>query len=228
MPEPVNKIIPAQDPVSLTGALSEGSEIAIGPDIAITDEEDSIGSSTSHNNEIVDDANISSDSCTESLSDEEISNDDSSEPVDSDKEMNNDSSSEPDDPYSQLKNLFDPIYKDASVTLCGAFCAIMEFKRSCRLPFTAIEKLLCLLQLFCPPDNTLPKTLNEIKKFFGAASSIRNSHKYFCATCDVELQAKEKNCDLDTCLKKEPSTLVVLDAAMSLKRVLRSKLELVL
>ncbi len=118
MPEPVNKIIPAQDPVSLTGALSEGSEIAIGPDIAITDEEDSIGSSISHNNEIVDDANISSDSCTESLSDEEISNDDSSEPVDSDKEMNNDGSSEPDDPYFQLKNLFNPIYEDASVTYC--------------------------------------------------------------------------------------------------------------
>ena len=138
------------------------------------------------------------------------------------EDLDNNNGSEPVNPFSKFKNLFDPIYKDASITLCGAFCAIMEFKRSCCLRFKTIEKLLNLLQLLCPPDNTLPKTLNDIRKFFSAASGKVTSRK-FCATCDLELQRKQKYCSVDTCHKKEPSTLVVLDSAKSLKRVLTSK-----
>ena len=34
--------------------------------------------------------------------------------------------------------MFAPIYKDANISLCGAYCALMEFKRSCRLSFSTI------------------------------------------------------------------------------------------
>lgn len=159
---------------------------------------------------------------TESLS-SEVDTDDPADLFSDIDDHDSKDESEPVNPYAKFKNLFDPIYKDASISLCGAFCAIMEFKRSCRLPFTAIEKLLKLLQLFCPPDNTLPKTLHEIKKFFRAASDRTESRK-FCLTCDVELQAKEKYCDAGTCERKEPSTLVVLNTVTSIKRVLTSKL----
>ncbi len=82
-----------------------------------------------------------------------------------------------DDIFDQLKqadyassdvnvtNLFDPIYENVTITLCGVLCAIMEFKRACRLPFTTIGKLLELLQLICSPNNTLPQTLYDLKKF---------------------------------------------------------------
>ena len=64
---------------------------------------------------------------------------------------------------------FDAEYENASITLCGAFCAIMEFKRSCSLSFSCVDKLLDLLQLFCPPVNTLPRTslnLTMSRSFF--------------------------------------------------------------
>ena len=46
--------------------------------------------------------------------------------------------------------MFEPIYENAPISLCGEFCAIMEFKRSCNLSFSCIDRLLQLLQLFCP------------------------------------------------------------------------------
>ena len=36
--------------------------------------------------------------------------------------------------------MFDPLNENANITLCRAYCTVMEFKRACRLPFTAIEK----------------------------------------------------------------------------------------
>ena len=51
------------------------------------------------------------------------------------------------------ENLFEPLYDYAKITVSDAFCAIMEFKRACRLPFTAIAKLLDLLQLVGPVNN---------------------------------------------------------------------------
>ena len=56
----------------------------------------------------------------------------------------------------------------AMLRLHSELCTIMEFKRFCRLPFSAIEKLLQLLQLLCPPNNILPQNLYEAKKFFGS------------------------------------------------------------
>lgn len=63
-------------------------------------------------------------------------------------------------------NMFEPLYDGASITICGAYCALMEFKRACRLPFTTIDKLLELLHLLCPSNNKLPSSIYKLKKFF--------------------------------------------------------------
>ena len=31
--------------------------------------------------------------------------------------------------------MFEPLYEGAHITVCGAYCALMELKRVCRLPF---------------------------------------------------------------------------------------------
>ena len=68
--------------------------------------------------------------------------DDNSEPdVNADESMDIDS------------ELFEPLYEGASITACGAYCALMEFKRACKLPFPAMLMLLQLLQLLCPSGN---------------------------------------------------------------------------
>ncbi len=45
----------------------------------------------------------------------------------------------PEDDIELDECLFEPIYENASITVSGAFCAIMELKRKCRLPFTTIQ-----------------------------------------------------------------------------------------
>ena len=44
------------------------------------------------------------------------------------------------------EDMFKPLYDGAGIYVCGAYCAILEFKRACRLPFTAVSMLLQLLQ----------------------------------------------------------------------------------
>ena len=52
--------------------------------------------------------------------------------------------------------MFETLYQGAHITVCGAYCALMELKRVCRLPFSAIAMLLQILQLLCPlGTNTL-------------------------------------------------------------------------
>ena len=55
-----------------------------------------------------------------------------------------------------MKNLLDPLYDGASITVCGTLCAIMQFQSSCRCSFSTIAHLEQLLQLLCPSDNKLP------------------------------------------------------------------------
>ena len=64
--------------------------------------------------------------------------------------------------------MFKPLFDGAGISVCGAYCAVMEFKRMCRLPFTAIAMLL-QLQLLCPPDNKLPWSVYVWKKVFPEA-----------------------------------------------------------
>ena len=142
---------------------------------------------------------------------EHSDSDDSSEPdVNADESMDVDS------------DLFEPLYDGASITVCGAYCALMEFKRACKLPFSAILMLLQLLQLLCPPGNKLPRSVYVLKKFFQKHSS-QHERKLFCSECHTELTGKQRKCANAECQGKEPNYLITLKPDRAISNILRSK-----
>ena len=64
-----------------------------------------------------------------------------------------------------------PVYSDANITVCGAYCSIMQYVTANKLTYAAIEGLLKLLQVLCPCPNSLPTTLYKFKRFFQQYSS---------------------------------------------------------
>ena len=64
------------------------------------------------------------------------------------------------------------------------YVTIMEFKRSCCLPFSCIEKLLQLLQLLCLANNSL--YYYTLRKFF-SKFSVPQSDRKFCSDCQAEI-----------------------------------------
>ena len=131
-------------------------------------------------------------------------------------DLNADESMEVDD------NMFEPLYDGANITVCGAFCAIMEFKRVCRLPFSAILMLLKLLQLLCPSGNKLPQSVYILKKFFQKHSS-QHKKRMFCPECNTELKGKQWKCTNAGCQGKEPNYLITLKSDQAISNILRSK-----
>ena len=76
-------------------------------------------------------------------------------------------SSDDEDEDVLIDNEFwEPVYEGANISTVGAYCAIMEFKRACRLSFSTIAMLLQLLQLLCPSHNKLFKSIYTFKKSF--------------------------------------------------------------
>ena len=120
--------------------------------------------------------------------------------------------------------MFKPLYNGAGISVCGAYCAIMEFKRVCRLPFTAIAMLLQLLQLICPADNKLPRSVYVWKKFFQRRSS-KYTKLRFCCHCDQQLGVDDKKCSGADCqeVNLEPNTLIVLKPDKAIRRIFRRK-----
>ena len=129
----------------------------------------------------------------------------------------------PEDDIELDECLFEPIYENASITVSGAFCAIMELKRKCRLPFTTIQKLLDLLQLLCPPNNKLPQSNHILKTFFKKLSIPLKRRR---ATCDTEFQADQTCCS--SCVQKEPNTLITLNSKRAITRVLKIKVSVII
>ena len=122
--------------------------------------------------------------------------------------------------------MFEPLYEGAHITVCGAYCALMEFKRVCRLPFSALAMLLQILQLLCPPGNKLPQSVYILKKFFQKYSSKLTKLR-FCGSCNQQLQEKQRKCSNIQC-EVEPSTLIVIRPDKAIKRILTSKFDLLL
>ena len=112
-----------------------------------------------------------------------------------------------DDELDVDSSMFQPLYENASITVCGAYCAIMEFKRACRLPFTTIAMLLNLLNLLCPPDNHLPQSLYKFKQFFEKFSSFYEKDQ-FCSDCLAQYRKHQSRCDNTSCRRTEPSTMI--------------------
>ena len=84
------------------------------------------------------------------------------------------------------ENLFEPLYTGAKVTVCGAYCAIMHLKSTCRLPFSTVSQILELLLLLCPSDNKLPRSIYQLKKFFKRFGTEQVKTLY-CSSCNVEI-----------------------------------------
>ena len=120
--------------------------------------------------------------------------------------------------------MFEPLYKGAHITVCGAYCALMGFKRVCRLPFPALAMLLQILELLCPPGNKLPQSVYILKKFFQKYSS-KSIKLRFCGSCNQQLQEKQRKCSNKQC-EVEPSTLIVIRPDKAIKRILTSKFDL--
>ena len=115
--------------------------------------------------------------------------------------------------------VFEPLYANAKITKCGAFVAIMEFKRACRIPFASIDKLLELLQLLCPADNSLPRSSYLLRKFF-APNFV--SKQTFCSDCLKEFVPGAKRCADVQCMNLPPSSLSVLNPVKATKRIMQS------
>ena len=163
------------------------------------------------------------DSDTEMLSSEEETSDDTNSPcLASAADEFVDEAINDDHELEIGEHLFEPLYNGANITVSGAYCAIMEFKRACRLSLT-IAMLLELLQLFCPQDNKLPQSLYLFKNFFEKYSSSFH-RRQFCSVCDAEFRPDQEYCDNANCHHKEPNTLISLNPRRAIIRVLKSKL----
>ena len=64
------------------------------------------------------------------------------------------------------KEMLKPLYPGSVLSVCAAYCLIMQFAIASKLSYTAIENLLKLLQLLCPSSNILPSNFYQLKKFF--------------------------------------------------------------
>lgn len=127
----------------------------------------------------------------------------------------------PDENMEIDEKMFEPLYDGASITVCGAYCAIMEFKRVCRLPFTAIAMLLQLLQLLCPPANKLPRSIYVLKRFFHKYSSPHTTQR-FCPECRTELEVNQRKCTNFGCRGKEIDYLITLKPDRSIQTIVAS------
>ena len=105
------------------------------------------------------------------------------------------------------QDIFEPVYPGASITVCGAYCAIMEFKRVCRLPCTAITMLLQLLQLLCPIQNKLPRSVYMLNIHVFSNTEV-HTQRLFCGTCNKEFQQGQKRGPDANCPQQERNTLV--------------------
>ena len=92
-------------------------------------------------------------------------------------------------------DLFLPLYSGAEITVCGAYCCIMQYATSKKLSYTAIDELLKLLHTLMPNPNHLPSSFYKFKKFF-ERFSISIEHDEVCSGCYAPV---EKNSECSSC-----------------------------
>ena len=100
------------------------------------------------------------------------------------------------------------IYPGSSVTVFGAYCLLMEFKRLCKIPFSTMFVLLNLLQLLCPVGNLLPTIKYQLVKFARQSTSLHSTID-FCRSCGTELQ-RNRRCHSRSCPKTEPNSMILI------------------
>ena len=91
------------------------------------------------------------------------------------------------------KELFEPLYDGADITICGAYCCIMQFASSNKLSYTAISELIKLLHILCPAHNKLPSSFYMLKKFF-KQFNVAFEHQRICTTCSTPVETGDSDC----------------------------------
>lgn len=116
--------------------------------------------------------------------------------------------------------MFLPLYPGASISVCAAYCAIMCLQSRCHLPFTTIGQILKLLQLLCPENNKLPKSVFCLRRFFSKFQSHRRQSEY-CPNCNNRLESSS----CSHCLNRisEPDVFIQLDLQKQLQAILNRK-----
>ena len=138
-------------------------------------------------------------------------------------------SEDEDDPSDRDDNNFssdmlEPIYEGERVTVIGAYCAIMELKRRCRLPFTAIIMILQLLQLLCPLGNKHPTTKHQLMSFF-RLYLVSYRRQNFCRTGKSPLQRQVRCCNT-ACTKQEPNCIIEISPDTALQQIMSGKFKI--
>ena len=110
--------------------------------------------------------------------------------------------------------LFEPLYPGASISLCGAMCAIMHFCSTHKLSYAAIGDLLRLLILLFPVPTKLPPTFYLFQKFFNRFRSKRNVTRV-CSQCLAPLS--DCSCSHS---RSTPSHLIQISILNPLKTIL--------
>ena len=118
--------------------------------------------------------------------------------------------------------MFEPIYENAPISLCGAFCAIMEFKRSCNLSFSCIDRFYSFFS-----SSVLQVTVYHIQcmlsESFFRKYSTTNAKRRFCSNCEQEFSDVQQKCDKVACKNFEPNTFISFNVFNAIKRIMKSK-----
>ena len=134
-------------------------------------------------------------------------------------EWNSDYDLEAGDVSYNLEGMFEPIYENAKVTVCDAYCAIMKFKPQSGCSFTTLGYLLQLLQLLCSSGNRLPKSVYMLRTFFKQFGSCK-SRQQDCPHCGKEVIGY---CSNSNCPKSDPNCFILIDTEKQLQSILSSK-----
>ena len=123
--------------------------------------------------------------------------------------------------FDQLDStLFDSLYDGAHVSVCGAYCAIMEFASTFKLPYTTVDGLLKLLLFLCPKSSKLPTSTYMLHKFFKQFSSQPTKTR-LCDNYHTSL-GDRSTCD-DCGLCKNPNVLLHLPIKRAIEAVARGE-----
>lgn len=118
--------------------------------------------------------------------------------------------------------LFEPVYLNSTVTVCGAYFSIMHFASKNKLSYTAIDDLLDLLRLFCPEPNAIPSSIYMFKKFFKKFSGGYTKQSY-CMDCKTMFEGK--SCTTQNCCNSsgEKGHLIQIPMKKALQAIVSSK-----
>ena len=88
------------------------------------------------------------------------------------------------------------LYEGSTVTVCGAYCSIMQYAIRAKLQYKAIQELLVLFHIMCSQSSKLPKTLS--KRFFKTYSVPYTSSKV-CSQCSTPCHGTSRNVNFPNC-----------------------------